>query len=267
MKLPTRVIIELTNKCNRNCQGCPRHKSTYPQGFMAEALYTHILQQLPDSTVIVPFFRGESLVHPLFPEFMEKLRRFKQVQLASNGDYLTKANGKAIQRSCSFFSLSLHEFKYPWNTNHGKFLRSIRNRRLETQVSILESLIPTDKKKKFINSWQKIVDRVRIYKEHSVKGFGDMPDEPKPIESCKRPFAELVSYWDGHVGLCCQDWDNRTQLGDLNLASVEEVWHNQNYKEVRRLHRNGERGKVASCADCCFSNKLYGELFMGSEHE
>lgn len=261
MKLPSRVIVELTNKCNRKCQRCPRHKSTYPQGFMTETLYMRILKQLPDDAVIVPFFRGESLTHPLFPEFMEKLRRFKQVQFASNGDYLTKANQRAIQRSCSFFSLSLHEFKYPWNTVHSKFLRSIRKKGLKTQVSILETLVQADEKKRFVSSWQKTVDRVRIYKEHSIKGFGDMQDEPKPDEVCKRPFTELVAYWDGHVGLCCQDWNNRTPLGDLNLTSIQEVWRNQNYREVRRLHRNGERGKVASCADCCFRYKVYGELF------
>jgi len=145
------------------------------------------------------------------------------------------------------------------------FLHIARAKGLQTQVSILEGLIPKDRKKEFVRQWQRNVDRVRIYREHSVNGFGDMEDEENPTESCGKPFEQMGVYWDGKVGLCNHDWDNRTWLGDLNTDTVDNVWLNYNYKRVRALHQIGERRQVASCQECCFSNKLYGELYNGRQ--
>jgi hypothetical protein len=42
MQYPKRVTIELTNRCNRACIGCPRHKMRYPQGYMTPELFYKI---------------------------------------------------------------------------------------------------------------------------------------------------------------------------------------------------------------------------------
>ena len=260
MNLPARVTIEFTNRCNRNCTSCPRRKMTYPQGFMTQELFTKIIEQLPNETVIVPFFRGESLIHPNFTSFMKDLSRFKQVQLASNGDKLSEANEAAILSACTFFSLSLHEYMMPWKFKNNKFLTILTRKGIDTQVSILDKLVPSRWKNRFIRSWMRHVGRVRFYQEHSIRGFGDMENEAKPTEPCEKPFSELVVYWDGKVGLCNHDWDNKTFLGDLNLQTVEQVWRNYNYQRVREAHKSSNRCKVPSCVDCCFGNKVYGEL-------
>ena len=261
MPLPQRITIELTNRCNRSCQSCPRLKSTYPQGNMTQELYSHLLEQLPDSLTIVPFFRGESLTHPLFPKMMGQLSRFKQVQLASNGDCLTLPNQTAILTGCTFFSLSLHELLMPWRVPCLQFLHIARQKGLQTQVSILNNLLQRNIKKRFVREWQKHVDRVRIYQEHSINGFGDMNGESKPLDECSKPNSEMVVYWDGKVGLCNHDWNNQTYLGDLNFSNIEEVWQSYNYQRVREWHQSGDRNKVPSCKECCFNNKMYGELY------
>jgi radical SAM protein with 4Fe4S-binding SPASM domain len=239
----------------------------YPQGFMTPELFTKTIEQLPNETVIVPFFRGESLIHPNFTSFMKELSRFKQVQLASNGDKLSEPNQAAILSACTFFSVSLHKFTMPWKFKHLKFMRIATAKGLETQVSILESLVPTKRKNKFIQHWKHHVKRVRIYKEHSITGFGDMQDMERPTDPCEKPFNETVVYWNGKVGLCNHDWNNKTFIGNLNFNNLPEVWQSYNYQRIREAHKSGNRGKVPSCVDCCFGDKVYGELYCARKEK
>jgi radical SAM protein with 4Fe4S-binding SPASM domain len=267
MQYPKRVTIELTNRCNRHCDGCPRHKMTYPQGYMNKELFSKIINELPSSTVIVPFYRGESLLHNDFPEYMNELKKFKQVQLATNGDYLNRVNQQAILRNISFLSISLHDYRLPNRTNYLPFLKECQNKGIDTQVSILETLVSSSKKKQFKRMWLKHVNRVRIYKEHSVNGFGSMNITEKPQgERCNKPFEDMVIYWDGNVGLCNHDWNNATPLGNVILSSISDVWQGIEYQTVRLLHENNRRSQVHTCQTCSFqSNIIYGELIRIDE--
>ncbi len=271
MNLPKRVTLELTNRCNRRCDKCPRLKTDYPHGDMTLDLLEKILAQLPPSTTIVPFFRGESLSHLRFCETMNLFRRFKTVQIATNGDLLTQENRNAILNSCSFVSYSLHKFEYPEEiTGVITFLDQARNRGIVTQASILDNLISGDKKL-FVEKWLKHVDRVRIYVEHSKDGFGDvekMYRVIKPGKPCKKPFEEMVVYWDGKIALCNHDWDSQKPLGDLNIQTIEAVWGGERYQEIRRLHKEGALKQVETCKDCDYwmtdylPNKMFGELYQ-----
>ena len=79
---------------------------TYPTGYMTKSLYKHIINQLPNKTTIVPFFRGESTLHPRFPQYMRALARFETVQLATNGDNLTLHVRNAILKHLSLIHIS-----------------------------------------------------------------------------------------------------------------------------------------------------------------
>ena len=229
---------------------------------MSWQLYTKIVAQLPSNTIIVPFFRGESMLHPQFDTMMEKLQSFETVQLATNGDFLDDYTQKTILNACSFVSLSLHEYRLPNQTDWAKFLLSAKNEGVTTQVSILENLIPPSKKQIFIDSWLKHAGRVRIYVEHSHIGYGDttlnIQDDGQP---CSRPFTEIACYWDGKVALCCQDWNNLMSIGNLNSESLVDVWRNQAYEEIRRKHRIGKRNEVQSCMNCHQWIPFIGELY------
>lgn len=229
---------------------------------MNHELYHKIVAELPSSTVIVPFYRGESLLHNEFPEYMNELEKFKTVQLATNGDYLNRRNQQAILRNVSFLSISLHDYRLPNRTNYLPFLKECREKGLTTQVSILETLVTASKKKQFKRMWLKHVDRVRVYKEHSVNGFGSMNGEEGGL--CNKPFEDMVIYWDGNVGLCNHDWNNQTPMGNVIFSSIAEIWNNSiAYQTVRALHASNRRSLVKSCRDCSFqSNKIYGELIQ-----
>ena len=265
MQFPKRVTIELTNRCNRHCTECPRHQMIYSQGHINPELYTKIIQQLPADTTIVPFYRGESLLYPDFPELIGQLNKFKHVQLATNGDYLTRPNQQAILNNCTFLSISLHDYRLPSQTNHTKFLKQCRNNGIETQVSILDVYLNGSRRTQFLKHWRRHVDRVRVYKTHSVNGFGSMQGTERPHGvPCSKPMEEMVVYWDGKVGLCNHDWNNLCCVGDLNSQLITEVWNSDIYEYIRKQHFNNNRCGVPSCVHCDFeSNKIYGDLIYG----
>jgi len=252
MNLPKRVIIELTNYCNRICKGCPRLKTDYPQGNMNWPLFTKITHELPSNTIIVPFFRGESLLHPQFPHVMAALRKFKYVQLATNGDYANRETTKSIVDTCSFLSLSLHHYATePYNSNVAHLLETAHRQEVTTQVSILESLLEEKDRFVFAESWLRYVDRVRVYVEHSHNGYGDtklnIKDSGQP---CFKPFSDMAIYWDGNVALCNHDWNSTLGLGNVQHLSIRDIWNSDLYDEVRKKQKQGNRRQIASCCHC-----------------
>ena len=271
MNMPKRVTIELTNRCNRACRGCPRHKMTYPLGDMSLSLLKKIIEQLPPETIIVSFFRGESAFHPHFVEAFEMLSRFDEVQMATNGDFLTVSKQNAILEMCNFISYSLHRACCPSDLIEiTHFLDAARSKGVLTQVSILETEIPIDAKRKLIDSWLRHVDRFRIYVDHSKGGFGDVDSATRFAilgGACHKPFSDMVVYWDGKVALCNHDWDNQAPLGDLNTQTVEAIWNGDKYRQVREFHLTDRRKQVNSCRDCDYwmteylPNKMFGEVY------
>jgi radical SAM protein with 4Fe4S-binding SPASM domain len=205
-------------------------------------------------------------MHPAFGTgfFMGQLKRFREVQLATNGDYLNRYNQRAILNNATFLSISLHDYRLPNRVNYLPFLKECRDRGIDTQVSILETLVTPSSKKRLKRMWLKHVNRVRIYKEHSTNGFGSMQNCNLPFELCSKPFEEMVIYWDGNVGLCNHDWNNSTPLGNVIFSSIQDVWQGIRYQCVRHMHENNKRSHVSTCQSCSFqSNILYGEILNG----
>jgi len=224
-------------------------------GFISENMFSKIVAELLPSTIIVPFFRGESTLHPKFPDFMQELGTFKEVQLATNGDYLTHANQKAILENCTFFSLSLHEESLP-TQKQTEFLFKLRKAGITTQVS-------TVGKPKNLDALYGLADRIRIYEPHSINHIADMMHAQTVTSCCHKPFSDMVVYWNGKVGLCNHDWNNSFPLGDLNHKSIAEVWNGRAYQTVREFHKKGQRRQVDVCRHCSFENgKIYGELIQ-----
>lgn len=115
-KFPKRITIELTNKCNLDCVFCPRRYMESELDFMDKNLFTKIIDEIakyPD-TVIVPFFRGESLLHPDFNFFMEYMRKKSErfvVQLATNAVVLDDEKIDVILKNKIDF-LSIQMFRH-----------------------------------------------------------------------------------------------------------------------------------------------------------
>lgn len=70
---------------------------------------------------------------------------------------------------------------------------------------------------------------------------------------CVKPFRQMFIGFDGKALLCCQDWKFEEVMGDLNQESLEQIWDNQAYRQVRFDLDKGQRLKNHLCAKCDFS--------------
>ena len=278
---PDRVTVELSDRCNLTCPMCPRsfHEG---EGLMEWPLWERIAGEIAKhpGTALVPFFRGESLMHP---RFLEAIRLAKSlgiapIQLVTNATLLTPALSEAlVALPVDFISLSLDAVtpgvfeRQRAGAKHAEVMANVeafleiraRSKGLfpEVQVSAVETETTRAETPAFVARWRGRVDRVRIYPEHSEGGvFGSLPlptgTQRRP---CQKPLTDLVVYCDGRVALCNQDWERKDPLGDLNRQTIAEVWASAPYGKVRRLHAEGRAEEDPSCRGCSHWIQSYRE--------
>ena len=276
LEFPNRVTLELTNHCNLNCVMCPRHHMKGPKGYLAFSLFKRIIDEIVDhrGTALVPFFRGESLLHPDFIAMMTYAndKGIRPIQLATNGTLLTEEVARALLGlELDFVSFSVDSIDP--NTygliRRGADLTSVlknieffcdlraqkRLVRPEIQVSVVKTEDTCDGVTEFVRFWQERVDRVRVYEEHSQDGhFGSLTQDQgsdllKDRRPCLKPFTDMVIYWNGAVALCNHDWDRQEALGNAAKEAIETVWHNGLYEKARESHLG--RGTLEKpCSEC-----------------
>lgn len=277
---PARVTVELSDRCNLTCPMCPR--GFHPgEGLMDWALYERIVEEIAahPGTALVPFFRGESLMHPRFLDAMilAKRKGIAPIQLITNVTLLTPALSEAlIALPVDFISLSLDALTPETfeaqraGASHKRVMANVdaflaarkrKGGRLpEVQVSAVETAATRAGMTAFVDYWKCRVDRVRVYEEHSQGGvFGALPETLGPRRPCGKPLTDLVIYCDGGVALCNQDWERKEPLGDIRRQSIAEVWRSSGYDRIRRLHREGRAEEDPTCRGCGHWAQYYRE--------
>lgn len=266
LDFPNRITVEVTNQCNVSCTFCNRQKIPMELGYMAPELFYKIVdeasQHLP--VKLVPFFRGEPLMHPQILEFIKyaKDKGVGPIQMASNALLLDEEmqNG-LIESGIDYLSFSLDtldENVYKSSRLTGNLEISARNVRLlgekckkrkekglltpTLQVSTINLEEYKEGQESFINYWKNYVDVVRVYEQHDEKGRLvdselrkklDVFDNRKP---CRKIFTDMIIYWDGRLALCNYDWNEKRDLGNISQMSIQEAWHSSEYEKIRRSH-------------------------------
>ncbi len=77
---------------------------------------------------------------------------------------------------------------------------------------------------------------------------------------CEYPWLSLTIMADGNVVPCTQISNNELVLGNLNENTLEEIWNDKKYKELRKMHVTGKFPKGHKCKDKCDMKKLYQYL-------
>ena len=107
----SRVYVEITNICNRNCSFCPGTKRT--KGRMTMADFCHVVDSLKGITEYIYFHvMGEPLTHPELPEFIKYATEngFK-CAVTTNGTLISKRADELINAGVYKVNLSVHSFE------------------------------------------------------------------------------------------------------------------------------------------------------------
>ena len=279
LNFPNRVTVELTNDCNVSCVFCNRQKISMDIGYIEDKLFYKIIDEMARHLPVklVPFFRGEPLMHPQLIPFIKyaKQKGVGPIQMASNALLLDdQMQDKLIEAGIDYLSFSLdtvdpkvYEHSRMFgnleiSSNHVKSMGlKCKERKKKVlpaptiQVSTIniEEYLP--KQKEFIEEWLPYVDVVRVYEQHDEKGrlvdpqirkSLDVFEERKP---CRKVFTDMIIYWDGRMALCNYDWNEQRKIGNANTMTLQEAWDSEEYENVRKMHlcNQFDRG---ICADC-----------------
>lgn len=282
---PRRVTVELSNRCNLRCIMCPRNFYKGSDSFMDAELYKKIIDEISEykDITLVPFFRGESLLHPNFFELIKyaKDKNVGHIQLATNAMLLNKRKAREIiDIGIDFISFSLDTLgkenyerirkgaKYDIVLNNVENFIDMRNKNglkiPEIQVSVVETEATKATLQDFIDKWLPRVDRVRVYIEHSKDGrFGSIEGindaERRP---CLKLLTDIVIYQDGMVALCNHDWDRKEFIGNVRENKISDIWNNDVYREIRLRHWENRTHGDPTCRFCDHWATYYSNGFI-----
>ena len=88
--------------------------------------------------------------------------------------------------------------------------------------------------------------------------FSPLSKKTHKLLPCKLLWEDLFIYWNGDVGICCEDTAaRRIIIGNLSKQSLREVWTGKRIKALRELHLNGNRHLHPICGKLCSYNPVW----------
>lgn len=287
---PRTYYIELTNLCNFRCSMCNFHSAMVTpvrerqRGFMDIRLARRIVDQIGSfgETASVAFHgAGESLLHRGLIEILNYASKHKNIYsgFLTNGMLLDDEMSTGILDSgISWIGFSLDGIdkekfeRYRIGSDFERIMKNIElflemKKKKCSDVSTKVNMTVQDDMKddvdKFIDFWLNRVDEVLI---SPCKPIGSRESSliDKTVERipCYMLKEMMVIYWDGKVGLCCEDWFNDGNLGDATREKVISIWEGKRFNVVRKLHEKGKSNKIPLCKGCnSWYNAIGDEYF------
>ncbi len=285
--MPVSAGIELTNCCNLKCPQCSSgsEQMTRPRGFMKEELYKKFISEAePYLYNINLYFQGEPMLHPGFFKFVELSGKYK-VTVSTNGHFLSEESSYKLVRSgiekliVSLDGMDKETYSmYRINGDVEKVIAGIRNisrelskvrSRLKLEIQFLvnsynEHQIPLAKKfAREMHSTLKlksmqIINLIEIgewipadekYRRYRKGKNGSWKIKSSLSNNCLRLLMNPVITWDGKVIPCCFDKNADHVMGDLNILSLHEIWHGEQFRAFRRSVLIN-RKSIEICGNC-----------------
>lgn len=281
---PKAIEIELTNRCDLRCVFCPNYSHKRKRGTMSFETFKNIvdgIKELGISQVVFSGF-GECLLDRNIIEKLDYLHRHKRVayvQLVTNGVLLTPELSKKICEGelVSLVNISIEAADtetYETIHNVDAFDKVVEN------VTLLYE-IRKDKRvssphisvrfkdfshnrghfSNFVNKFCKISDNIRSYANivewpESNLAIGTVRRDKIIKIVCPNLWEGMRVNWNGDVVLCCQDYEGKVILGNVNDQSIVDIWNNKLIQYYRKNHKNFQFNELKICNDCDINSHL-----------
>ncbi len=277
---PQSYFLELTDHCNLRCSMCNFHSPavvpTRKKGFMDTGLAVRLLHEIDglNRDHGIPWVAlhgaGEPLLHKDLRAIIGKTAHLRlSTGFLTNGMLLGEDMSKGlIDAGLSWIGFSIDGTvretfnKYRCGAEYDRVVRNAlafieRARVSRPDLKILVNMTVQEEMRedvpRFIDFWLPLADEVSVSPCRPV-GTRDniLVREAPPIERipCYMLFTMLVVFWDGSVGLCCEDWFNDGNVGTVSRNTIEKVWNGAVFNRYRTLHKEGRYSLIGLCADC-----------------
>lgn len=281
LPFPRYIQVETIRACNSRCVFCPLGAGqSKDQGVMPDALYDKIEAELAarseELTRVTLHAQGEPLLDGKIEERVARLKQrgIREVSIATNVSLLNEKRAEALLRAgLDIMRLSISsiipehyrqlrvglDFDAVMKNAHSYFaLRDEIRPESRIFVSTEKHDLMTDEN---LEAWKKHwLSRMRNCDMVKVTDLYDYTAEncPDVRSGCDSPpchalFQTLLVTFDGKVPLCCNDFTggvSRHVTGDVNDATLADVWSGAAFRRYRDLHRNNRRNQIDICRGC-----------------
>jgi len=266
--------IEVTTKCNYNCNICPRERLTRAMETMDFELFKYIFDRINTETSQYNTLTFPGMGEPLLDEAIDdKIIYAKKhnynILMLTNGSLLTVDRFRRLEDiGMDSIRVSIYgNSSESYNAMHGisntdSFLRIKENlteiSRIKTKTSLLLTYNVVDgcndsALESWIEYWKDKVDLLEVWRPHNWVDSKDYRAVQKDkLKTCGRPLnTPLQIQVDGTVNMCCFDFDGKLLLGDLRTQTLEEIFESSMFNKILRHHTSGDyRGSGIICENC-----------------
>ena len=240
----SRVYVEITNICNKNCSFCHGHSRKPKQMSLPE--FSYILDKLQGQTEYIYYhLMGEPLTHKELPDFIKTANEkgFRSV-ITTNGSLLKERGDNILLSGVHKISVSLHSFEKGDEKEFYSYLEQVADfARIASDKGIIVVLRLWNKgfdngknediynflKKRLPGEWTENTKGVRIRNKLHLE-WGERfewPDKNAEIQGEEFYCYALKDHFgilcDGSVVPCCMDYDGNITLGNIFKEDISEI--------------------------------------------
>ncbi|KMP10311.1 hypothetical protein UR09_06640 [Candidatus Nitromaritima sp. SCGC AAA799-A02] len=268
--MPRTIVIEPYNVCNLACIMCPYPEMTRKKERMDLPLFKKIIDDAVDSgfkALSLSLYNEPFLDKTIFDKIKYAKERGLEAAITSNGTILTDEMIKNTMESgvdCVTFSIdSLTKENYEKIRVNAKFEETIQNveRILEYRKRhnykkplIAMSAVRQLENDSSLDHLEELLKGLDLYaiaiKDNRKEGTPAYKHLNRSVYPCWWPWNQFIVYSNGKTGLCCMDYDNAHDIGDLNTQTIAEVWNSEKFTRMRELHLKGRGHEMELCKDC-----------------
>ncbi len=266
INFPKIIQIETNILCNGGCDFCPQKDAIRETKIMPNEIWQKIVDESRGKEIIYrPFMVNEPLTDKRLSEIIRYIKQDEtaKVELNSNGGLLTEEWGvELIEAGVDIIRFSVDGFskdsyrKSGRGDDYEQIFENINNfielkKRMKSDVIIFARMIDMDinknEQKDFLEYWEQRADNAVIVPLYQWPWTGQEKPVMKP---CPKIREEMFFMTDGTAVLCC--WDNlkKGATGNINEATVEEIWNGELNTKYRGLLNEGKRDEIPLCSKC-----------------
>ncbi|MFC1633822.1 radical SAM/SPASM domain-containing protein [Planctomycetota bacterium] len=275
--VPKVIYIEVTNQCNAKCYMCPHENMKRGRGHMPWHIFKKIIDESRQfegrGLKFILHKDGEPLMDPLLfkriayiKEVMKKSAvHFNTNAMLLDGDHIShilRSPLDSITFSVDGASAETYErirrgLKYDVvRSNVDNFFR--KKKQSKSRIHVIMQMVVNEhnmhERAEYEKLWSGKADEIAFKNMHnflvqktSIHGSGL---SKKQLTRCLMPFLIMTFYWNGDVALCCWDYDNMTQLGNIEKDSLLRIFNNTTFRQIRDAMRRMDCKAIKPCNIC-----------------
>ncbi len=277
---PDHVQIQTVTGCNAACVFCPNRKTEtrIPPGRRMEwGLFRSVVDQCLAMGVrrYTLYLMNEPMLDRELPERVayvsSRIRKPQYCKTTSHGGMLTDRMARGLLDSgldklkISIHSLNPDRYRLMMGLKLERTLRNVDRfldyrarggyKRPKLEIVVVDSVYNHDEIPAIRRYWDEREVRLSVETVENRADHSTLRDaaigvtELRPFSWCRRLRDQIYVLQDGRMLMCCVDWEHRAVVGDLNTATLEDIWYGRAYAGLRRRFAQGDV-KGTLCENC-----------------